>query len=127
MAETVRVVVDDKRLLALIAATKGKAPVRVVADGVNYGIYLEMGTSKMSARPCAGPAAEDIRPIFQQALRGAVTRQQVEDVVDKTAFDVEKRWKEYVIQKDVVDTGAYLNSVHVVRGETFGVEFPSMA
>ena len=36
---TVRVVIKDAKLRKMIAATKGKKPVRVVADGVEYGIY----------------------------------------------------------------------------------------
>lgn len=36
-----------------------------------------------------------------------------ERVLDKSASDVENGWKEFIVQKGVVDTGAYLNSVHV--------------
>jgi hypothetical protein len=34
-----------------------------------------------------------------------------EKVLAKTARDIERRWKEYIIIKDVIDTSAYLNSV----------------
>lgn len=36
-----------------------------------------------------------------------------EKVLDKAARDVEAGWKDNIVQKNVVDTGAYLNSVHV--------------
>ena len=35
--------------------------VRVVYDGVEYGVYLEYGTSRMSARPFINPVFEDWR------------------------------------------------------------------
>ena len=38
-------------------------------------------------------------------------------VLDKAAFDVEALWKENIVAKGVVDTGAYLNSVHAGPGE----------
>lgn len=38
-----------------------------------------------------------------------------EAILDKAAFDVEGRWKEYIVQKGVIHTGAYLGSVHVVE------------
>ena len=31
-----------------------------VADGVDYGIYQELGTSRMAARPCFVPAVESV-------------------------------------------------------------------
>jgi HK97 gp10 family phage protein len=37
-----------------------------VHDGVEYGIYQEMGTSRMPARPFLGPAVESVRPWYRQ-------------------------------------------------------------
>ena len=31
--------IDDRGLVKLIADTKGEGPVRIVADGVEYGLY----------------------------------------------------------------------------------------
>jgi hypothetical protein len=43
-----------------------------VHDGVDYGIYLELGTYKMAARPCLTPAAESVAKqigaIFEKEL-----------------------------------------------------------
>ncbi len=40
-----------------------------VATGVEYAIYVEFGTRKMSARPYLTPAAEKVRSSFIQALQ----------------------------------------------------------
>jgi HK97 gp10 family phage protein len=44
---------------------------------------------------------------------GADLLKAVEAVLDKAAHDVEAGWKEEIISKRVIDTGAYLNSVKV--------------
>ena len=96
--ETVRVVVDDAELVRWIAKTKGK-PVRVVADGVEYGIYQEMGTEKIGARPCAKPAAEAVRPGFTKAYVGARNVLHTKQIVEKAARDVERLWKQHIVTK----------------------------
>lgn len=40
----------------------------VVAVGMEYGVYVELGTRKMAARPFLGPAAEVVKPAFLAAL-----------------------------------------------------------
>ena len=40
----------------------------LVAVGAEYGIYVEFGTHRASARPYLVPAAEAVRQPFQQAL-----------------------------------------------------------
>jgi len=115
---TVTITVDDRALKALIANTGAKVE-KIVADGVEYGIWLEVGTSKMDARPAASPAVEAVRAGFDRAFQNQLTDAQVEAVVTKGAFDVERGWKE----RAAVDTGAYKNSIHVVDGDTFSVTF----
>lgn len=39
-----------------------------VAVGAEYGVYVEMGTSKMAAQPYLIPAAEMVRPAFVEAM-----------------------------------------------------------
>lgn len=39
-----------------------------VAVGASYGIYVEMGTTRMPARPYFYPAVEAVRPGFEAAL-----------------------------------------------------------
>lgn len=105
----VGVVLNDAELQRLIAQTRGKGPVRIVADGVTYGIYQELGTSKMAAQPFMVPAVEAVRPGFNQAFRGVVTNRQATIVVEKTARDVERIAKD----RAPYDTGALSGSIHV--------------
>ena len=42
----------------------------IVRDGVEYGVFLELGTSKMAARPFVLPAVESWRDRFQAAFSG---------------------------------------------------------
>ena len=118
----VTITVDDRKLRELIADTKGPAPVRIVADGVEYGIYQEMGTVKMDAHPFMVPAVEAVRPGFTQAFQGCITLAQAEQVVEKAAREVEKRAK----INAPVDTSALRNSIHVVDGDTFETTFTKL-
>lgn len=120
-APKISITVDDRKLRELIAKTAGKGPVKVVADGVEYALYQEWGTSKMPAQPFMTPAVEAVRPGFAKAFEGAITNDQAEKVVTKTAFDVERLAK----QNAAVDTGAMRASIHVVDGDTFDVSFES--
>ncbi len=119
MATQVRI--DDAKLRAMIKATKGKKPIRVISDGVEYGLFLEMGTVKMAARPTAVPAVEAVRPGFEQAFKGNEKFMQAEQIVEKTARDVERLWKQGIVDKNIIDTGAYLNSIRV--SEPSGIVF----
>jgi hypothetical protein len=119
-APKIQITVDDRKLRDLIAKTKGPAPVRIVADGVEYGLYQEMGTVKMGGQPFMVPAVEKVRPGFGLAMKGAITRAQVEQVVEKTARDVERFAKQFA----PVDTGALRNSIHVVQANDFAFEVP---
>jgi len=116
----VTITVDDSKLRQLIADTKGPAPVRIVADAVEYGLYQEMGTVKMAAQPFMVPAVEQVRSGFTQAFKGCITLAQAEQVVEKTAFDVER----FAKQNAAVDTGAMRNSIHVVKGDDYDFEVP---
>jgi hypothetical protein len=107
---SVTIVVDDRALKALIANTGGKVE-RIIADGVEYGVHQEWGTSKMSAQPFMSPAVEAVRPGFQSAFQNQLTDAQVEAVVVKGAFDIERGAKE----RAPVDTGALKSSIHVVE------------
>jgi len=117
---TITITVDDRALKALIANTGGRVE-KIIADGVNYGIYQEFGTSKMGAQPFMSPAVEAVRPGWDAAFTNQLTDQQVEGVVTKAAFDIERGAKE----RAPVDTGALKNSIHVVDGDSFSVTFES--
>jgi HK97 gp10 family phage protein len=52
-----------------IQAMKGETDLTwVVGVGVEYGIYLEYGTSRMPAHPFMTPAVEIVRPQFLSAM-----------------------------------------------------------
>jgi HK97 gp10 family phage protein len=54
--------VDTGALKSSLEAEENGSPLRWwVHDGVEYGIYQELGTSKMSAQPFLVPAVEAVR------------------------------------------------------------------
>ena len=114
MAVTIRL--ETGILDGLIEDTAGKPHTKVVADGVHYGIYQEMGVEngfgrgiKIPAHPFMRPAVEAVARGFEQAFKGQLTTAQVDAVIEKTARDVERIAK----VKAPVDTGALRNSIHV--------------
>ena len=46
----------------------------IVAVGVHYGIYVEMGTRKMTGRPYLGPAIRRVTPAFRRACAQAIAK-----------------------------------------------------
>lgn len=57
----VKHIIDTGALHDSIATEKKAQFLYWVADGVEYGIYQELGTSRMSARPFMVPAVESVR------------------------------------------------------------------
>lgn len=126
MGATVRITIDDSELVKLIEDTKGPVKPAIVADGVEYGIWQELGVQNgfgrgivIPAHPFMTPAVEDVRPGFEKAFDGQITTKQAQAVVNKAAYDVERGAKIYA----PVDTGALRNSIHVVLGATTSLEF----
>jgi len=116
MATELTVEINDGPLRELASRCPGKPIDRIVADGVDYGKYQEFGTARFPARPCARPAAEAVLPGFVDAIRANGAHfERTEAAVDLAAHRIERRWKENIVAKNVVDTGAYLNSVHVEK------------
>lgn len=110
-APKITVKVDDSKLRELINGTKGIVKPRIVADGVEYGLHVHEGTTRMGPRPFMLQAVESVRPGFEKAFDDQLTVKQVGFVLDKTARDVERGAK----QRAPVDTGALRSSIHVVR------------
>jgi len=124
MAELIKIVIDDSKLVAIIRQTRDKKPMRIVADGVEYGIHQELGTHRTAAHPFMRPAVESVRPGFAKAFKAAGSNFALaEQVVEKTARDVERLAK----QNAPVDTGALRASIHVVKGERIEIEFEKLA
>jgi hypothetical protein len=94
----------------------------VVGTGVEYAIYLEGGTSKMDAKPFFQPAINEVRI---QGVDGFIrhnTRTSVEQldttaqVLRVLAVALERRVKEIITQKSLIDTGTLRASVLAVPG-----------
>jgi HK97 gp10 family phage protein len=62
--------VDTGALKSSIDAEEKDGPLNWwVHDGVEYGIYQELGTSKMAAQPFMVPAVEAVRPDWRRNWR----------------------------------------------------------
>jgi hypothetical protein len=110
MAKTIKVHLDDRKLQEIIKSTEGGVRRRVIADGVNYGIHVELGTSRMAAQPFLIPAFEQhtrgLGDTLGKAIEAGVS---LDDVMGKVAFDIQAMAQELA----PVDTGALKNSLHV--------------
>lgn len=111
----VKVMVDDAPLRKLIKDIEKQGnPVRFVADGVEYGVFIEFGTAKMPARAAGGNAVESLRNTVERVMSQVKSLDQMGTALDKLAYDLEKLWKQNVTSMHAVDTGAYRASIHVV-------------
>lgn len=61
--------IDTGNLLNSIRARRTGVAQWVVAVGADYGIYHEMGTRFLPARPFLSPAAERAKPTFDASMR----------------------------------------------------------
>lgn len=64
--------VDTGRLRSSIHTYRLNETTVVVQDGVDYGVFIEFGTSKMAAQPFFTPAMNLIRTEFPQLVAGKV-------------------------------------------------------
>jgi hypothetical protein len=103
------IIVDERIELDRLISSTGARVERIIADGVEYGVFQELGTSRLAPQPFMSPAVEAVRPGFEAAFANQLTDAQVESVIIKTAFDIERGAKE----RAPVDTGALKNSIHV--------------
>lgn len=94
-----------------------------VGTGVSYSIYLEFGTSKMDAKPFFRPAINEIRAqgvdgFIAHNTKTAVGALPDADAVIKTlALALERRIKEIITDKGLIDTGTLRASVVAVPGD----------
>lgn len=115
MAGKVTMVVDDTRLVQMIQNMKPTEPVRILADGVDYGIDQEFGTSRRAAHPFMVPAIEYVRPAYDKGFGQIQNLEHAEAFVEKLARDAERKAKTLA----PVLTGNLKSSIHVVKGEEF--------
>lgn len=94
-----------------------------VGTAVNYSLFVEYGTSKMDARPFFRPAlAEAERDLSAFVRDNTETSLQnidgPQELVKTIAFALERRIKQIITEKELIDTGALRASVAAVRTES---------
>jgi hypothetical protein len=93
-----------------------------VGTGVFYSVFLEFGTSKMDAKPFFQPAINEVRTqgvdgfIAHNTQTSVEAQDTADDVIKVLALALERRIKEIITQKGLIDTGTLRASVVAVRG-----------
>lgn len=93
-----------------------------VGTAVEYSVYLEFGTSKMDAKPYFRPAINEVRAQGVDGFIAHNTRTSVETLPDADAvirvlaLALERRVKEIITEKGLIDTGTLRASIVAVRG-----------
>jgi hypothetical protein len=94
----------------------------VVGTGVEYSIYIEAGTSKMDAKPFFRPAINEIRAQRVEGFIRHNTRTSVDEldtvnrVLQVLVLALERRIKEIITNKGLIDTGTLRASVVAIPG-----------
>jgi hypothetical protein len=98
----------------------------VVGTAVNYSVFLEFGTSDMDPKPFFRPALAELRVKGVQGfiessgiLRAGKEFSDVDDageVVDALALTLERRIKQIITEKSLIDTGTLRASIVAVSG-----------
>jgi hypothetical protein len=91
-----------------------------VGTNVEYAIYLEYGTSKMDPKPFFRPVIAEARRDLNAFIRDNTDfKGQNIDSPDKlvkvVAFAIERRVKEVITEKGLIDTGAMRASVRATK------------
>jgi hypothetical protein len=93
-----------------------------VGTGVEYALFLEFGTSKMDAKPFFRPAITEVRA---QGVDGFIARHtrtrvaaldDIDSVLRVLSLALERRIKEIITDKGLIDTGTLRASIVAVRG-----------
>ncbi len=117
---SVQVTVDDRILVQMIRDLKRQGnPLYIVADGVEYGVYQELGTRYMPGKHFMRNAVDRVRAWFIKRWNER-TLTMADENVRQAAFMVEGEAKAGA----PVDTGALKASIHVVKGGEYRYEVP---
>jgi len=84
----------------------------VVGTGVEYSIYLELGTEDMDPKPFVRPAVDEIESRLPQIADDADT---ADELVTKVALALEREIKQTITEKGLIDTGTLRASVTAIR------------
>ena len=101
------------------------SPRYLVGSAVEYAVYVEYGTSKMDPKPFFRPALAEARADLERFIEDN-TRKQVEQIdtarelVKTIAFALERRVKEIITEKGLIESGTMRASVKAVPGTSFG-------
>jgi hypothetical protein len=93
-----------------------------LGTGVEYSVYLEFGTSQMDAKPFFKPAINEVRVQGVDGFIAHNTKTSVDALPDVAAvikvlaLALERRVKEIITDKGLIDTGTLRASVLAVRG-----------
>jgi hypothetical protein len=92
-----------------------------VGTAVEYGVYLEFGTSKMDPKPFFRPALAEAERDLAEFVRSnsKKTLSQVDgprELVKTVAFALERRVKEIITEKGLIESGTLRASVQAVKG-----------
>lgn len=94
----------------------------VVGTAVNYSVFLEFGTRKMDAKPVFRPVLAEVRAqgvedfIDDNSRTSVGEIDDVGELVRVLAFALERRVKEVITKKGLIDTGTLRASVKAVPG-----------
>jgi len=97
----------------------------VVGTAVNYSVFLEFGTSDMDPKPFFRPALAELRVKGVEGFikdSGILRNKEFSDVedadevVDAVALTLERRIKEIITEKGLIDTGTLRASIVAVSG-----------
>jgi len=97
----------------------------VVGTAVSYSVFLEFGTSDMDPKPFFRPALAELRVkgiegfIEESGILRTAEFSDIEDageVVDALALALERRIKEIITEKGLIDTGTLRASIVAVSG-----------
>lgn len=98
-----------------------------VGTAVEYSIFLEMGTSKMDPKPFFRPAlhevaAKGVAAFIREHTNTAVDDiESIDELVRALAFALERRIKEIITEKGLIETGTLRASVQAVPGDPSGL------
>jgi len=105
---------DVLRLFDDISTRFDGDTVYLVGPTVEYAVYVELGTSKMEARPFVRPAAERVQSDFglvSQFIDGSTLDVGEAGLIEATALAVEAEIVRIITEKGLIDTNTMRASV----------------